>query len=100
MTQKQGLQLFNANGEMLLDVTNTLTRFLGYFDTGRANPGSFTDAKITNGNAWMTYYNIEGYDYRDAVFMAWSEGSQIKWQYVRGESGTRIKNYRVYYGVY
>ncbi|MDF2499293.1 MAG: hypothetical protein K0Q77_7 [Anaerosporomusa subterranea] len=101
MTQKQGLQLFDANGNLMLEVTDTLTRFLGTVDTDAvSSTGSFTDNRIIGGKAWITFHKTGANDYRDANFAAWCEGNQIKWQHTAGMYGSRIKSYRIYYGAY
>jgi hypothetical protein len=48
----QGLQVFDAGGTVVLDVTDRLTRVLGSFSTGTTS-GSITDNNLASGTPWF-----------------------------------------------
>lgn len=50
----QGLQIFNAQGGTVLDLTDRLTRIIGAVSTGMSN-GSTTDAELSTGTPWFLY---------------------------------------------
>ena len=60
-----GLQIFDENKFVRVDVTNRLSKLLGVLDTGFAN-GQLLDVRVNDGDLWFfpTFIQIEnGYDY-------------------------------------
>lgn len=47
----QGLQVFDASGNVMVDLTTSITRVLGMADIGTSN-GSITDTGFSTGIPW------------------------------------------------
>ena len=99
MVMPQGLQVFDSSGNMMLDVTDRLTRYLGAFDTGSGNgSGSYTDALLLTGTPWIIVTCIAGDPaYLNVAFTV--SGSTISWS-MSQILYTTGWNFHVLYGVY
>lgn len=93
----QGLQIFDASGNCLLDITDRLTRVLGEVTTGAAS-GSITNAALTTGTPWYLGANTDGSicSSGEANIVVSFSGSTMSWSY---GSGTAV-NKSILYGVY
>ena len=60
MVIKNGLQIFDENGELVLDLTTHLTKILGTVDIPKTN-GRLTDARIAGGTLWFTVAKLNDY---------------------------------------
>lgn len=95
----QGLQCFDASGNLMLDVTDRLTVVLGNFDTGTEN-GSIANAALLLGEPWY-YVSSYATDYFTppnwrALHVSVS-GQTLSW--VHQTNGVGTANYNVVYGV-
>lgn len=96
----QGLQIFDSNGNMTLDVTDRLTRILGEFQTGTVD-GSITDSALSYGMPWII--NVD--EFQDwvttAVPITFSFGiNTISWHFEPAYSYLPRRNMKIMYGVY
>jgi hypothetical protein len=100
----QGLQIFDAGGNVVLDVTDRLTRVLGEFETGTSD-GFITDTNLDYGTPWFiaklngSVTVKEGYNsyYSSSVPILISFNSQsLSWSF----SGGSVANHHIVYGVY
>lgn len=48
-----GFRVRNSAGAIILDVTDRITRFVGTFSVTTADSGTFTDAALIGGSAWI-----------------------------------------------
>ncbi|SDL92717.1 hypothetical protein SAMN04488502_1011200 [Dendrosporobacter quercicolus] len=98
----QGLQCWDANGNLTLDLTDRLTRVLGEFKTGTVN-GSITDANIANGTPWILNLSMgRNIAEQEKIFDILINGSTISWTFTNYSSsfpGTAISR-KFIYGVY
>lgn len=90
----QGLQCFDANGNMTLDVTDRLTRVLGEFNTGTFS-GSLTDTNLSSGTPWYIL-RAAASSYSEASCTISFGLQSISWTF---GSGTPISK-NITYGVY
>lgn len=49
--QKQGLRIYDANGNIMLDATSRLTKYIGTLSIGTTD-GSYTDDRLQDGEFW------------------------------------------------
>ena len=92
----QGLQVFDENGNMTLDVTDRLTRVLGEFQTGKVS-GSITDSNLSSGIPWYIIKNSsDGRGYKYAPFLITFTSNGASWTF---GSGTIVSK-NITYGVY
>ena len=98
----QGLQVFDENGTLMVDVTTRLTKLLGKFETNGVN-GSITDARLAGHEHWAA----ADYDVYPVLFDAEGtcvepkitrSGNVISWTYAALPG--RSVNHVFYYGVY
>nr|WP_092069553.1 hypothetical protein [Dendrosporobacter quercicolus]NSL47514.1 hypothetical protein [Dendrosporobacter quercicolus DSM 1736]SDL92505.1 hypothetical protein SAMN04488502_1011194 [Dendrosporobacter quercicolus] len=94
-----GLQIWDANGNLTLDVTDRLTRVLGTFSTGTTD-GSHTDAALAFGTPWI--HATSSYPYNSYACQYTVSGTTISWTFIEGspfnQDGKRPEY--VIYGVY
>lgn len=92
----QGLQCWDASGQLVLDVTDRLTRVLGEFDTGTAN-GSLTNDGLRGGTPW---YNISHPNSGELInlvpLVVWIGDNTLIWTFSRDNP----VSLHVMYGVY
>ena len=108
MVIKNGLQIFNENGELVLDLTTHLTKILGTVDIPKTN-GGLTDARIAGGTLWFTVAKLNDYKacygmnaYNKETFLPkiTQEGNDIVWKYKDGDSGKFRTGLTLIYGVF
>jgi len=107
----QGLQVFDENGNLKIDITNRLCKVLGTLDTG-FTAGSITDSNVQVGDIWIFPYRAEmpsNYDpggdavsgvlyaVQRPVFQKTSTG--ISWTFPASAAKYNQRMY-CYYGVY
>ncbi|SFM09004.1 hypothetical protein [Pelosinus propionicus] len=92
----QGLQCWDANGNLILDVTDRLTRVLGQFETGTTS-GSITDNSLTTGTPWMISHRKPTAiaDHKAQCVVTFS-GKVLSWSF-----GTGVAiSHKITYGVF
>jgi len=97
----QGLQLFDASGNMLLDVADSLTRILGVFDTGYSS-GSIVDSNLLTGTPWYTtVLTIKVSASSLSAIEVIISGSTLTWviSYPYGTAGGIANTFEIMYGV-
>ena len=97
----QGLQCFDSDGNITLDVTDRLTRVLGEFDTGTLD-GTLTDDNLLDGSPWFYCYpsdaNMGAFRIPCKIVF---QGNKITWTFEGARRGQDTRfNTRVIYGVY
>lgn len=92
----QGLQCFDANGNLILDITDRLTRVLGEFDTGLVN-GSLNDDGLRTGTPWYNIYYTDSI-YKIVPVVIWIGDNELIWTFTRTD--ITITNLHIIYGVY
>lgn len=104
--QKQGLRIYDANGNIMLDATSRLTKYLGTLSIGTTD-GSYTDERLREGDFW--YVTLKLNDYKKCYGMKnkfteflpeiTREGTTIKWTYTESDATYRT-GLTIMYGVY
>lgn len=85
----QGMQVRDASGALIQDVTDRVTRILGYVDTTTA-AGSITDARFATGTPFYQKGNV---DFNSVGKNVTFSGNTMSW--TAGSDVSRIR-----YGVY
>ena len=91
----QGLQIFDASANIVLDVSSNLTRYIGYVDTNKIN-GSISNSLFLNSRPWYQKVRLSsewGPDYLTVSF----NGDIMTWTY---NNPSIVYNIRIFYGVY
>ena len=104
--QKQGLRIYDKDGNIILDATSRLTKYLGTLSIGTTN-GSYTDDRLREGDFW--YMTLKLNDYKKCYGMTnkfteflpeiTREGNTIKWTYTESDATYRT-GLTIMYGVY
>lgn len=93
----QGLQCWDASGNMTLDITDRLTRYLGEVYTGTTD-GSITDVNLSTGTPWFVMRDTSNFEsFNEAPCTLSISGNTISWTF--GSTGART-NKKIIYGVY
>ena len=92
----QGLQVWDAAGNLILDLTDRLGRLLGIATLTNPTDGNITDAGFASGTPWFVCLPISG----GAVStpQVGVAGNVISWDFIAG--GNYATNYKLIYGVY
>lgn len=104
--QKQGLRIYDANGNIMLDATTRFTKYIGTLSIGTSD-GSYTDDRLQDGEFW--YMTLKLNDYKKCYGMTnkfteflpkiTREGNTIKWTYTESDATYRT-GLTIMYGVY
>lgn len=104
--QKQGLRIYDKDGNIMLDATSRLTKYLGTLSIGTTD-GSYTDDRLGEGDFW--YVTLKLNDYKKCYGMKnkFTEflpeitraGNTIKWTYTESDATYRT-GLTIMYGVY
>lgn len=104
--QKQGLRIYDASGNIMLDATTRLTKYIGTLSIGTTD-GSYTDDRLQDGEFW--YMTLKLNDYKKCYGMTnkfteflpeiTREGNTIKWTYKESDTTYRT-GLTIMYGVY
>ena len=104
--QKQGLRIYDKDGNIMLDATSRLTKYLGTLSIGTTD-GSYTDNRLGEGDFW--YVTLKLNDYKKCYGMKnkfteflpeiTREGTTIKWTYTESDATYRT-GLTIMYGVY
>lgn len=95
----QGLQIFKANGDLALDVTDRLTTVLGEFDTGFGS-GSLYHPGLSYGKVWHHTTMYDKPEHNGTAFRCLhitANGNTLTWENRAYSCDT--KNYHVIFGV-
>lgn len=100
----QGLQCWDAAGNLIIDVTTYVGAFTGSFTTGGVASGSHTDASLI-GRSLLHFISDTGdYNGRGGPTITFNASTgTISWQYtynVSGMTAPAIPNDTIYYGGY
>ena len=107
----QGIQVFDENGNCIVDVTERINKYLGSFTIdGTADSGTVTNEELAEGDLWYAF-EIKGIAGSSIVstdenaifsFPVITKGNgKLTWQYPHSISSTyRRYSVTVYYGVY
>lgn len=96
---KQGLQVFDGNGNCTLDITERLQKILGTIEITTAS-GEITDERLENGDLWFFFISSEDITFGDS-FESLSyptiskDGSKLTWNF----NGNVLKC-KLLYGVF
>ena len=93
-----GLQVFDENGKVVVDMTSRTSKILGRVTVGEKD-GSLTDERLLDGNMWSQIESIN----LNIGYMKWtygglkitSNGSKLSWQHIDSSVG-----YVFIYGIY
>ena len=104
--QKQGLRIYDSSGNIMLDATTRLTKYIGTLSIGTSD-GSYTDDRLQEGEFW--YMTLKLNDYKKCYGMTnkfteflpeiTREGNTIKWTYKESDITYRT-GLTIMYGVY
>lgn len=104
--QKQGLKIYDSGGNIMLDATTRLTKYIGTLSIGISD-GSYTDDRLQDGEFW--YMTLKLNDYKKCYGMTnkfteflpeiTREGNTIKWTYKESDTTYRT-GLTIMYGVY
>lgn len=104
--QKQGLMIYDASANIMLDATSRLTKYIGTLSIGTSD-GSYTDDRLQDGEFW--YMTLKLNDYKKCYGMTnkfteflpeiTREGNTIKWTYKENDTTYRT-GLTIMYGVY
>lgn len=95
----QGLQCWDANGNLTLDLTDRLTRVLGQFETGTTD-GSITNEDLATGEPWFFCMsdNLVSSNYEKDPLTVTVNNTTISWAF--DYIGADRVNKKFMYGVY
>lgn len=95
----QGLQIWDASGNLILDTTSNVGRVIGSQVLAGGATGSITPTKLANERLWMTFAAIDSTVFpahkiwRDVAASPSSlddpDGDRIRWQ-INAASGGRL----------
>lgn len=74
----QGLQVFDASGNLMVDVSNRLTRIMGIVSTGQVTDSITVPEFLTDGDPWFCIHNYQR-DYEPPE--VWVDGDTLNWSY-------------------
>jgi hypothetical protein len=101
-----GLQIFDASGNLIIDYSTRVGRFIGSFATGGAISGSITDTSII-GRVFLHYTPGSGIGvYGGPEVTANTSSGVISWNYTQTTAGgaaggtSADRQHTVYYGAY
>jgi hypothetical protein len=99
-----GLQCFDASGNLVVDITSRLPRFVGSAAVGPGNTPSVSNANLAAGTVWYAFQpsQIWGFINMDVSRPIFSvSGTTISWVYSAG-AGTHNMQIpgTLFYGVY
>ena len=99
----QGLQCWDASGNLVLDVTDRLTRILGEVGTGTTS-GSVNDANFATGTPWFFVRDNSPQTFDESGIATnypcriWIDGNTLNWEFSTSTAYPISRN--ILYGVY
>ena len=99
-----GLQVWDASGNLMVDITSRLARVVGFASLQSDNNSSVTDSRLSAGTVWYAFQpsQIWGFNNMDVSRPVFSvSGNTISWTYSpgAGSHNIRIKG-TLFYGIY
>lgn len=99
MTRKQGMQVFDANGNRIVDITDRLQKILGVVSISTQS-GSIKNELLKNGDPWYFFLDADnsGFGMSDnpvSVPSVTINGDTLSWDFKQG-----VVNCKLMYGVY
>lgn len=100
----QGLQVFDENGNIIVDITSRLCKYIGKFDTSFSD-GSLVDEQLNGAELWYIVlrlsYDVNNWKsgYSDDIPVISSAGSTLRWRYRNEDFHNKIRVQGIY-GVY
>lgn len=98
-----GLQCWDASGNLIVDITSRLPRFVGSASLAGGN-SSVTDAKLAGGTVWFAFqpdqiWGFQNMDVSRPIFSV--SGNTISWTYSGGATAQNIQiTGTLFYGIY
>ena len=89
----QGLQVFDAAGNVIVDTSTRLGRVLGSATIGPSGSGSITNASFALGTPWCMIYNSSSFPTYEPVISF--SGTSLLWSFAYTSS-----SYTIVYGIY
>ena len=104
--QKQGLRIYDSNGNIMLDATSRLTKYLGTLSIGTTD-GSYTDNRLQEGEFWWVTLRLNDYkkcygmknQFTEFLPEITRQGTVITWKYTNQDTTYRT-GLTIMYGVY
>ena len=104
--QKQGLRIYDVNGNIMLDATSRLTKYLGTLSIGTTD-GSYTDNRLQEGEFWWVTLRLNDYkkcygmknQFTEFLPEITRQGTVITWKYTNQDTTYRT-GLTIMYGVY
>jgi hypothetical protein len=95
----EGLQVFDAAGNKILDISDSLTKYLYVATVGPGN-GSVTVSGLTGFRPWFTAYRLSSgtIDYLAPIFSI--SGTTVSWTYASGSPTGNQAPMRLFVGIY
>ena len=95
----EGLQVFDSSGNKILDISDSLTKYL-YVATVGPGAGSVTVAGLAGGRPWFTAYRLSSNatQYLAALFTI--SGTTVSWTYAPGSPTGNQAPMRLFVGIY
>lgn len=99
-----GLQVWDASGNLVVDITSRLQRFVGSAPVGGSNPSSVTNANLSAGTVWFAFqpsqiWGFQNMDVSRPIFSV--SGNTISWVYSAGATTRNIQiQGTLFFGVY
>lgn len=100
----QGLQVFDENGNVVVDITDRLIKYLGVVEINGTN-GSLTNDELSEGDLWYYPLNIKNPPPTPSIHTEYhapiitKSGKNISWDYGSYQANTRLSMVLLY-GVY
>lgn len=104
--QKQGLRVYDKDGNIMLDATSRLTKYLGTLSIGTTD-GSYTDNRLQEGEFWWVTLRLNDYkkcygmknQFTEFLPEITRQGTVITWKYTNQDTTYRT-GLTIVYGVY
>ena len=104
--QKQGLRIYDKDGNIMLDATSRLTKYLGTLSIGTTD-GSYTDNRLQEGEFWWVTLRLNDYkkcygmknQFTEFLPEITRQGTVITWKYTNQDTTYRT-GLTIMYGVY
>jgi hypothetical protein len=95
----EGLQVFDSSGNKILDISDSLTKYL-YVATVGPGGGSVTVPGLVGGRSWFTAYRLSSSatQYLAAKFSI--SGTTVSWSYASGSPTGNQAPMRLFVGIY
>ena len=93
-----GLRIRDANGNISLDVTDRITRYLNVVDTGGVN-GRVNDARMADGSGWFHVITDSMVNNQKVLPVITLDAGGIAWSYSPGPGQTN-QPVRIIFGLF